>query len=232
MRITVQRLQDGRGIQRRGQADRQRDPAGALHQIRKHVGCQGQALTLGQRPDRAARENLRRRLDVERIMPRQRQPVRSLDIDIELRGTGPAGIERQRHRGSLLGGQLYRRRGVTGELDRPRCSDIDGVVAGRAFDIVEIEVHGAVIAIEQEARQRRGQHDGIADRDVGGGAAKLGRGPGHGHHPGGAGELRNIEIDLRRSISTDRDNSGIQRQRLLRRRASLQLAHRRNRRRS
>ena len=57
--------------------DRQRNAAGARHQIGEHVGRQRQALALGQRPDRAARQDLRRRLDVERIMPRQRQAVRA-----------------------------------------------------------------------------------------------------------------------------------------------------------
>ena len=203
--------------------DRQRDAAGARHQIREHVRGQRQALALRQRPDRAARQDLRRRLDVERIMPRQRQPVRSLDIDIELRGAGAAGIERQRHRAALLGRELYRGGGIAGDLHRSRRLDVDGVVAGRALDIVEIEAHGAVIAIEQEARQRRRQHHGIAHRDIGRGAAELGRGPGHRHHPRGAGEFRNVETDLGGAVGGDRDDAGIQRQRLLRRRAALQL---------
>ena len=62
--------------------------------------------------------------------------------------------------------------------------------------------------------------------------AQLGRGPGHGHHPGGAGELRNVEIDFRRSVGAYRDNSGIQRQRFLARRTPLQLRTGGNRRRS
>ncbi len=226
MRVTIQRLQDGRGIERCGQTDRQRDAAGALHQIRKHVGCQGQALTLGQRADRAAREDLRCRLDVERIMPRQRQSVRPLDIDIELRGSGTAGIKRQRHRGSLLGCEFYSRVGIARHLYGAGCPDIDGVIAGGAFDVVEVKTHGALIAIEQEARQRRGQHHGIADRDIGRGTAKLGRGPRHRHHPRGAGELRNFETDFSRAVGCDGDNPGIQRQRLLRRRTSLQLGAR------
>ena len=113
--------------------------------------------------------------------------------------------------------------GIAGDLHRPRGLDVDGVVAGRAFDIVEIEAHGAVVAIEQEARQRRGQHHGIAHRDIGGGAAELGRGPRHRHHPRGAGELRNVEADFGGAVGGDRDDAGIQRQRLLRRRAALQL---------
>ena len=113
--------------------------------------------------------------------------------------------------------------GLPRDLHRPRRLDVDGVVARRALDIVEIETHGAVIAIEQEARQGRRQHHGIAHRDIGRGAAELGRGPGHRHHPRGAGEFRNVETDLGRAVGGDRDDAGIQRQRLLRRRAALQL---------
>ena len=105
----------------------------------------------------------------------------------------------------------------------PDALDVDGVIAGCAFDIVEIETHGAVIAVEQEARQGRGQHHGIAHRDVGRGAAEFGRGPRHRHHPRGAGEFRNVETDLGGAVGADRDDAGIQRQRLLRRRAALQL---------
>ena len=39
----------GRGIERRGEADRKRHAAGALHQIGEHVGRQRQAFALGQR---------------------------------------------------------------------------------------------------------------------------------------------------------------------------------------
>ena len=113
--------------------------------------------------------------------------------------------------------------GIAGHLHRPRGLDVDGVVARRAFDIVEIETHGAVIAIEQEARQRRRQHHGIAHRDIGRGAAELGRGPGHRHHARGAGEFRNVETDFGGAVGGDRDNPGIQRQRLLRRRTALQF---------
>ncbi len=166
MGIAIERLQDGRGVQRRRHADGQRDAAGTLHQIREHIGCQGQALALGQGPDRAARQDLRRRLDVERVVPRQRQPVRSLDIDIEVRRSGAAGIERQRHRGSLLGCEFYSGGGIAGDLHGTRRLDIDGVIAGRTFDVVQVKTHGAVVAIEQEARQRRRQHHGIAHRDI------------------------------------------------------------------
>ncbi len=80
-----------------------------------------------------------------------------------------------------------------------------------------------MIAVEQEARQGRRQHDRIAHRDVSRGAAEFGRGPGHRHQARGAGEFRNIEIDLGRAVGCDSDDAGIKRERLLRRRAALQL---------
>ena len=192
-------------------------------QIREHVRCQRQALAFGQCPDRAARQHLRRRLDVERVMPRQGQPVRSGDIDVELRGSGAAGIERQRHRSALLGRQVHVGGGIAGDLHRTRCLDVDGVVAGRALDIVEVKTHGAVIAIEQEARQCCRQHHGIANRDIGGGAAEFCRGPGHRHHARGASKFRDVKTDFGGAVGGDRDNPGIKRQRFLRRRTALQL---------
>ena len=113
---------------------------------------QRQALALRQCPDRAPRQNLRRRLDVERIVPRQRQPVRSLDVDVEIGGAGAAGIERQRIE-SALGGELHGGGGIARHLHRARGLDADAVIAGRALDIVEIETHRALVAIEQEARR-------------------------------------------------------------------------------
>ena len=223
VRIAVQRLQDGRGIERGREADRDRCAAGSGHEIREHVRGQRQALALRQRADRAARQDLRRRLDVERIVPRQGQAIRALDVDVDIGGAGAAGIERQRQRGALLRGEPHRGRRVTGHLYRPRGLDGDGEVTGCAFDIVDVEAHGALVAVEQEARQSRGQHHGIAHGDIGRGAAELGGRPGHRHHPRGAGELRNVKADFGRAVRTDRDDAGVKRQRLLRRRAAGQL---------
>ena len=196
--------------------DRQRHAAGARHQVGEHVRRQRQALAFCQCPDRAPRQHLRRRLDVERIMPRQRQPVRALDVDVEIGGAGAAGIDRQRHRGPLLGGEFDGGGRIARHLHRTRRLDADAVIAGRALDIVEIETHRALVAIEQEARQRRRQHHGIAHRDVDGGAAELGRIPRHRHDARGAGEFRNVETDFGGAVGADRDDPGIERQRLLR----------------
>ena len=84
-------------------------------------------------------------------------------------------------------------------------------------------MHGAAVAGEQEARQRRGQHHRIADDDVADGAADLVLRPGHRHHARGAGEVGNVEHDFGGAVGSDGDEAGIERERLLRRRAALQL---------
>ena len=88
-------------------------------------------------------------------------------------------------------------------------------------------MHGAAIAVEQEARQRRGQHHRIADGDVADRAADLVLAPGHRHHARGAGEVRDVEHDLGGAVGLDGDDAGIERERLLRRRRALQLGRRR-----
>ena len=87
-------------------------------------------------------------------------------------------------------------------------------------------MHGAAIAVEQEARQRRGEYDLVADRDVAVGAADLVFRPGDRHHAGGAGEVRDVEHDLGGAVGIDGDDAGIERERLLRGRAALQLSRR------
>ena len=47
--------------------------------------------------------------------------------------------------------------------------------------------------------------------------------PGHRHHAGGAGEVRDVERDLRAAVGLDGDDAGIERQRRLGGRAALQL---------
>jgi hypothetical protein len=140
-------------------------------------------------------------------MPRQRQPVRAFDVDIEAGGGRAAGVDRQRHRGSLFSGELHGGGRITGHFDRARRLHADAVIAGRALDIVEVETDGALVAIEQEARQCRRQHHGIAYRDVDGRATEPGRIPRHRHDAGGTGELGNVEADFGSTVSSDRDNS-------------------------
>ena len=62
-RIAVERLQQRRGVERGRRPDRERDRAGARHEIGEQIVRQRQALALGDRLHRAARQHLRRRLD-------------------------------------------------------------------------------------------------------------------------------------------------------------------------
>ena len=66
MRIAVQRLQDGRRVERgRSDADSDTPPVPGTRSL-EHIRGQRQALAFRQRADRAPRKDLRRRLDVER----------------------------------------------------------------------------------------------------------------------------------------------------------------------
>ena len=109
------------------------------------------------------------------------------------------------------------------ERDGPSLRTRMRVVAGRTFDVVEIEMQRAAVAGEQEARQRRGQHHRIAHGHVAAGAADLVLAPGHRHHPHGAGEGRNVEVDLGGAVGLDGDDAGIERERRLRRRAAAEF---------
>ena len=100
----------------------------------------------------------------------------------------------------------------------------DGEIVGarRALDVVEVEVHRALVAGQQKARQGRGQHHRIAHDHVARGAADLVLAPGHRHDAHGPGEGRNLERDLGLA-GAHFDNAGVQRQRRLRRRAAVQF---------
>ncbi len=67
IRIAVERRQQARRIERRRGADRNRHAAGAGHEIGEHVARQRQALALGERLDRAPRQDLRRRPHRQRV---------------------------------------------------------------------------------------------------------------------------------------------------------------------
>ena len=220
-RIAVERRQQRRRVERGRQADRQRDAAGARHEVGEQVARQREALAFRQRLDGAARQDLGRGSHRERIAALERKSARTADAHDD--GGSADGRRRQRHGdgAALLGGEPeHLRRGIAG---RTLALHRQPIVAGRAFDIVELEMHGAAIAVEQEARQRRGQHHRIADDDVAGGAADLVLAPGDRHHARGAGEIRDVEHDLGGAVGLDRDDAGIERERLLRRRRALQL---------
>ena len=162
IRIAVERRQQARRIERRRGADRDRHRAGAGHEIGEHVARQRQAFALGERLDRAARQNLRRRPHRERVAALERKSAGPLTLTLNAADAGGGGRERHRERrrapwraASASASRVAGKRIGT-------ASTRDGVVAGRAFDIVEIEMNAGAVAGQQEARQRRRQHDRIA----------------------------------------------------------------------
>ena len=162
----------------------------------------------------------------ERVTAFEREAARPADAHRDIADADSRRRQRQRNGAALLGVEPYRlRRGVAGHVDAVALH-LDPVVAGLAFDIVDVEMHGAAVAVEQEARQGRRHHHLVADGDVGRGAADLVARPRHRHHAGGAGEVRDVEHDLGGAVGLDRDHARIERQRLLRRRAALQLRRR------
>ena len=118
---------------------------------------------------------------------------------------------------ALLGGELKGCWFIVIELDRAIALDRDVIVAGRAFDVVEFELHIAAVAGAQETRQRCGQHHRIAHNDVARGFADLVLAPGDRHDAYGACEGRDVEAHLRGAVGADADNAGIERERRLRR---------------
>ena len=142
-RIAVERLQQRRGIERGRETDRERDAAGARHEIGEQVVREREALALGDRPHRAARQHLRRRLDVERIAALEREAARPGDA---APSTSPMpAVGRVSGRVTLLrclAREPKRLRApVADRRARRRCCTVDAVVAGRPFDVVEVEMH-------------------------------------------------------------------------------------------
>ena len=222
-RIAVERRQQRRGIERGREPDRDRHAARSGHEIGEQVVRQRDALAPGDGLHRTAREDLRRGLDRQRVGAFEREAARPADAHGDVADADAGRRQRQRHGAALLGVEPYRlRRGLAGHIDAVALH-LDAVLARLSIDIVDVEVHGAAIPVEQEARQRRCDHHLIADGHVGRGTADLVARPRHRHHPGGAGEIRNVEDDLGGAVGLDRDQARIERQRFLRRRAALQL---------
>ena len=156
-------------------------------------------------------------------MPSQRQTVRAFDIDIEPCCARARRLDRQRRRHALLGREFERRYGIARQFHRSRSLYSHTVITGFAFNIIEVETHRALVAAEQKARQRRCQHNGIADDHIRRGAAEFGGGPCDRHHPRGAGEFWNLKGHGRVAGRSDRDDPRIQRERFLRRRTAAQF---------
>ena len=82
------------------------------------------------------------------------------------------------------------------------------VSAGRALDIVQIELETCVIAERQESRSRRQHRHRITHDDVAARAAELVGAPRDRHHPDRSVELRQVEIDACLSVGTDPHDAG------------------------
>ena len=84
-RIAVERLEQRRRVERGRGTDRERNRAGARHQIGEQIVRQRQALAPGERLHRAARQHLRRRLDVQRIGALEREVAGTGDLSLRCR---------------------------------------------------------------------------------------------------------------------------------------------------
>ena len=228
-RIAVERIEQARGIERGRDRDRERHASGAGREVGKHVAVERQRLAGGKRPHTAADKRLRRRPHIKRIGAIEGKAVRPAHAHVDGAGARARSRHRQRDMAALLGVERERLLAAL-DLGRALHAHRYGVVAGRALDIVELELHCAVIAGAQEARQRRGQHHRIAHHHVAGGLAESVLAPGHRHHAHGAGEGRNIEAHLRAAVGCHFDDAGIERERRLRRRRAGQFGAARRRR--
>ena len=132
-------------------------------------------------------------LTASHVAPLERKAGWSADAHANGAAAGGGGDNGDGHRAALLAaqGQLLHCAGADENGVRGRHGD--GVVAGLPFDIVEIEMNGRAVAGEQEARQRRRKHDGIAHGDVGGRVAYLVLAPCHRHDAQRAFEVGHVE---------------------------------------
>ena len=98
------------------------------------------------------------------------------------------------------------------------------IVAGRAFDIVEIEMQAGAVAGQQEARQRRAQHHRIAHHDVSRGMADLVLAPATAITRTVPAKAGTSKLDLRGAVGADLHEAGIERHRRAGRRVALQAS--------
>ena len=85
-------------------------------------------------------------------------------------------------------------------------------------------MHLRAVAEIEEARQRRGDDDGVAHDHVRLGRADLALRPGDRHHADRAVESGDIEADVGDAVGADLDHAGKQRERGLRRQIALEVA--------
>ena len=212
-----------RRVERGRHRNREAGASCSRYEIGEQVFRDRERFAFGQRAHAAARQNLRRRPHIERIAAFEGEIVRPADLDRDSAWPRAGRAHRNRNAIALLGCQFEYLRLVALEPGGTVGDKRHHVIAGRTFDVVEFELDRAFVAGAQEARERRGQHDGIADNDVAGRLADFVLAPCYGHHANGAGESRNIKLDLRASIATNGDNPGVKCERRLRRRRAGQF---------
>ena len=130
---------------------------------------------------------------------------------------------RHGHTAALLGRQTDLLRRLVAKIEPTARAHRDGVFTRRTFDVIEFEMHGAAVTDQQEARQRGGEHNRIADDDIADRTADLVLAPGHRHDARGAGERRNVERHFGGAVRLHRDDTGIERKRRLRWRTAAKL---------
>ena len=112
IRIAIERRQQRRRIERRRGADRNRDRAGAGHEIGKEIARQRHAFALGDRLDRAPRQNLCRRPHREREASFERKAGRPAHVHPNGAAARGIGGKRNVQRAALLGAQRQFLRGA------------------------------------------------------------------------------------------------------------------------
>src|SRR5262249_18383349 len=137
-RVAVERREQRCHVKRSGGCYRQRDLAGPWNQVGEHVARQAEALAGLKRLYRAARENLRRRLDRQLVLAREREAFGSGDGETHGTRSEANGRDRYSDRTALLGLEVQ---SLLAVLDAQRIvgRDRDFVTAGRPLDIVEVE---------------------------------------------------------------------------------------------
>ena len=221
--IAVELAQQRGNVERGGDRNRQAHPPGSRYKVSKHVLRQRQRLAGAERAHGPARQNLVRRPHVERKSALERKVVRPAHGYSDRAWPGARSRHRHRDAVALLGGELERERLIAVELDGAFAAHGEAVIAGRAFDVVQLELDRAAVAGAQEARQRRGQNHRIAHHHVARSPANLVLAPGHRHHAHGAGKGRDIEVHLRRAVGHDLHDAGIKCERRLRWRRATQF---------
>ena len=222
--VTVERLQDRRGVERAERRSRDRDRSGARDEVGDQIVGDRLAGAGRQRMDRAAIDVGSARRDAERKSLGRGQ-ARAGDLEVEGRGSDAGGGDRHRHRGALMRVELHRAgQGVGVGRQRPVNIEVEPVIARFALDIVDVDVHLRAVAEVEEARQRRGDDDGIAHDHRRLRRADLGFRPGDRHHLDRTVEGGNVERDARRAVGADLDDAGKQRQRRLGRQIAFQIA--------